>query len=96
MLSTPKVRMKFSDVQKIRIPYREEREFNVKGHKIMAYSREDAIKRLKHKNLYNELICRRNRANGNRENPEVFKNCKENGIRSKIRILRRERQSGML
>lgn len=52
MLSTPKVRMKFSDVQKIRIPYREEREFNVKGHKIMAYSRKDAIKRLKHKNLY--------------------------------------------
>lgn len=51
MLSTPKVRMKFSDVQKIRIPYREEREFNVKGHKIMAYSREDAIKRLKHKKL---------------------------------------------
>ena len=40
-----------SDVQKIRIPHREEREFNVKGHKIMAYSRKDAIKRLKHKKL---------------------------------------------
>lgn len=25
MLNTPKVRMKFSDVQKIRIPHREER-----------------------------------------------------------------------
>lgn len=44
-------KMKFSDVQKIRIPHREEREFNVKGHKIMAYSRKDAIKRLKHKKL---------------------------------------------
>lgn len=41
MLNTPKVR----------IPHREEREFNVKGHKIMAYSRKDAIKRLKHKKL---------------------------------------------
>ena len=51
MLNTPKVRMKFSDVQKIRIPHREEREFNVKGFKIMAYSRKDAIKRLKHKKL---------------------------------------------
>jgi hypothetical protein len=51
MLNTPKVRMKFSAVQKIRIPHREEREFNVKGHKIMAYSRKDAIKRLKHKKL---------------------------------------------
>lgn len=34
MLNTPKVRMKFPDVQKI-----------------MAYSRKDAIKRLKHKKL---------------------------------------------
>ena len=44
MLNTPKVRMKFSERQKIRIPLREERDFNVKGHKIMAYSRKDAIK----------------------------------------------------
>lgn len=51
MLNTPKVRMKFPDVQKIRIPHREEREFNVKCHKIMAYSRKDAIKILKHKKL---------------------------------------------
>lgn len=51
MLNTPKVRMKFPDVQKIRIPHREEREFNVKGHKIMVYSKKDAIKRLKHKKL---------------------------------------------
>lgn len=51
MLNVPKVEMKFSDVQKIIIPHREEREFNVKGHKIMAYSRKDAIKRLKHKKL---------------------------------------------
>lgn len=51
MLNPTKVRMKFSECQKIRIPHREEREFNVKGHKIMAYSRKDAIKRLKHKKL---------------------------------------------
>lgn len=51
MLNVPKVEMKFSDVQKIIIPHREEGEFNVKGHKIMAYSRKDAIKRLKHKKL---------------------------------------------
>jgi len=51
MLNVPKCAMKFSDIQKIRIPHREEREFNVKGHKIMAYSRKDAIKRLKHKKL---------------------------------------------
>lgn len=51
MLNEPKVEMKFSDVQKIIIPHREEGEFNVKGHKIMAYSRKDAIKRLKHKKL---------------------------------------------
>lgn len=51
MLNVPKCAMKFSDIQKIRTPHREEREFNVKGHKIMAYSRKDAIKRLKHKKL---------------------------------------------
>ena len=51
MLKYAKVEMKFSDVQKIIIPHREEVEFNVKGHKIMAYSRKDAIKRLKHKKL---------------------------------------------
>ena len=52
MLNVPKCAMKFSDIQKIRTPHREEREFNVKWFKIMAYSRKDAIKRLKHKNLY--------------------------------------------
>lgn len=51
MLGYPKAAMKFSEIQKIRMPYREEREFNVKGHKIMAYSRKDAITRLKHKKL---------------------------------------------
>ena len=35
MLNEPKVEMRFSDVQKIIIPHREEKEFNVKGHKIM-------------------------------------------------------------
>lgn len=51
MLNTPKVRMKFPECYKIRIPHREEKEFDIKGHKIIAYSRKDAIKRLKHKKL---------------------------------------------
>lgn len=51
MLNPPKVRMKFPEYYKIRIPHRQEKEFDIKGHKIMAYSRKDAIKRLKHKKL---------------------------------------------
>ena len=51
MLNVPKVEMKFSECYKIRIPHREEKEFDIKGHKIIAYSRKDAIKRLKHKKL---------------------------------------------
>ena len=33
---------------KVKSPIRELREFTVKGKKIMAYSKKDAIKRLKH------------------------------------------------
>lgn len=51
MLGYPKAAMRFSEIQKIRMPDREEREFNVKGHKIMAYSRKYAIIRLRHKKL---------------------------------------------
>lgn len=51
MLNVPKAEMKFSECYKIRIPHREEKEFDIKGHKIIAYSRKDAIKRLKHKKL---------------------------------------------
>ena len=41
---------KFSDKSKRLFgePHRELKEFSIKGHKIMAYSRKDAITRLKH------------------------------------------------
>lgn len=42
-------RMRFNPDYKVNLPRRELREFIIKGRKIMAYSKNDAIKRLKHK-----------------------------------------------
>ena len=46
----PEREVKFSDKSKRLFgePHRELREFLIKGHKIMAYSKKDAITRLKH------------------------------------------------
>lgn len=44
----PRVTMKFSDKIPKAVNSRQLREFSIKGHKIMAYSRKDAITRLKH------------------------------------------------
>lgn len=46
----PQREIKFSDksIALFREPHRDLKEFSIKGHKIMAYSRKDAIKRLKH------------------------------------------------
>lgn len=44
-----KAEMKFNPDYKINTPKKELKEFTIKGHKIMAYSKKDAIKRMKHK-----------------------------------------------
>lgn len=46
----PETKVRFSEKSKPLFgePKRELREFSVKGHKVMAYSRKDAITRLKH------------------------------------------------
>lgn len=41
----------FNPNYRVPTPKRELKEFNIKGCKIMAYSRKDAIKRLKHKKI---------------------------------------------
>lgn len=41
----------FNPDYRISTPKKELREFDVKGRKIMAYSRKDAIKRLKHRKI---------------------------------------------
>lgn len=45
-----KANVKFSDkaISLFKEPHRELREFSIKGHKVMAYSKKDAITRLKH------------------------------------------------
>lgn len=43
-----RIRHNYNPDYKIKSPIRELREFTVKGKKIMAYSKKDAIKRLKH------------------------------------------------
>lgn len=45
-----KANAKFSDkaISLFKEPHKELREFSIKGHKVMAYSRKDAITRLKH------------------------------------------------
>lgn len=48
MTRRPRVSMKFSDKIPKAVDSRQLREFSIKGHKIMAYSRKDAITRLKH------------------------------------------------
>lgn len=44
-----KAGMKFNPDYKINTPKKELKEFTIKGHKVMAYSKKDAIKRMKHK-----------------------------------------------
>ena len=44
----PRTKVKFSDKPIRAIDSRQLREFSIKGHKVMAYSRKDAITRLKH------------------------------------------------
>lgn len=44
-----KAGMKFNPDYKVDTPKKELREFTIKGHKVMAYSKKDAIKRMKHK-----------------------------------------------
>lgn len=46
--NTKRIRHNYNPDYKIKSPIRELREFTVKGKKIMAYSKKDAIKRLKH------------------------------------------------
>lgn len=41
--------MKFNPDYKVDTPKKELKEFTIKGHKVMAYSKKDAIKRMKHK-----------------------------------------------
>lgn len=48
MTYCPGVSMKFSDKPAKAVDSRQLRKFSIKGHKIMAYSRKDAITRLKH------------------------------------------------
>lgn len=48
MTYRPRVTMKFSDKTPKAVDSRQLREFSIKGHKIMAYSKKDAITRLKH------------------------------------------------
>lgn len=42
-------KMRFNPNYKVISPIRKLREFTVKGEKVMAYSKKDAIKRMKHK-----------------------------------------------
>lgn len=44
-----KAGMKFNPDYKVDIPKKELKEFTIKGYKVMAYSKKDAIKRMKHK-----------------------------------------------
>ena len=44
-----KAGMKFNPDYKVNTPKRDLKEFTIKGHKVMAYSKKDAIKRMKHK-----------------------------------------------
>lgn len=44
-----RVKVKFNPKYKVDTPKKELREFTIKGHKVMAYSKKDAIKRMKHK-----------------------------------------------
>ena len=46
-----KAGMKFNPDYKVDSPKKELREFTIKGHKVMAYSKKDAIKRMKHKKI---------------------------------------------
>ncbi len=46
--NTKRIRHYYNPDYKVKSPIRELREFTVKGKKIMAYSKKDAIKRLKH------------------------------------------------
>lgn len=46
--NTKRIRHNYNPDYKIKSPIRELREFTVKGKKIMAYSKKDVIKRLKH------------------------------------------------
>lgn len=48
MLHRPRITMKFSDKKPKAVDSRQLREFSIKGHKVMAYSKKDAITRLKH------------------------------------------------
>ena len=48
MTRQPRVTMKFSDKIPKAVDSRQLREFSIKGHKIMAYSKKYAITRLKH------------------------------------------------
>lgn len=48
MIRSPRVSIKFSNKIPKAVDSRQLREFSIKGHKIMAYSRKDAITRLKH------------------------------------------------
>ena len=48
MTRRPKYKIKFSDKPLKVVDSRQLREFSIKGYKIMAYSRKDAITRLKH------------------------------------------------
>ena len=46
--NTKRIRHNYNPDYKVKSPIRELREFTIKGKKIMAYSKKDAIKRLKH------------------------------------------------
>ncbi len=48
MARRPRVSMKFSDKPVKAVDSRQLHEFSIKGHKVMAYSKKDAITRLKH------------------------------------------------
>ena len=48
MDKNPSRGMRFNPNYRHKIQYRELREFTIKGKKVMAYSKKDAIKRLKH------------------------------------------------
>lgn len=48
MDKNPSRGMRFNPNYRPKIQYRELREFTIKGKKVMAYSKKDAIKRLKH------------------------------------------------
>lgn len=49
-----KAGMKFNPDYKVDTPKKELKEFTIKGHKVMAYSKKDAIKRIKHMNDENK------------------------------------------